>query len=87
VAERDLGPEHRITLETMSGYASTLVDLGRLDEAEALYRRALEARQRLFGADHPSVARSIRDLAIVLRKQGREADAEQLIASRQRDEP
>ena len=40
---------------------------GRYGEAERLYRRALEGRERAFGPDHPVVAESLENLAALYR--------------------
>jgi hypothetical protein len=36
---------------------------GRLDEAEPLYQRALEAQERTLGSEHPDTLLSVNDLA------------------------
>ena len=41
--------------------------MGQLKDAEALYRRALEAHERTLGADHPDTLRSVNNLAICLK--------------------
>jgi serine/threonine-protein kinase len=43
-------------LQTLGGIAQ---NLGRLDQAETLLKRALELRRAAFGQDHPDVARSL----------------------------
>jgi Flp pilus assembly protein TadD len=55
-----------------------LADLGRPTEAEPLHRRALALRERVLGPDHPDVAQSISNLAVVLAALGRPAEAEPL---------
>ena len=52
--------------------------MGRLKDAEVLYRRALEACERTLGAEHPSTLRSVNNLAICFRKMGQLKDAEAL---------
>ena len=44
--------------------------MGQLKDAEALYRRALEARERTLGAEHPSTLDSVNDLASLLLENG-----------------
>ncbi|MEU0006541.1 tetratricopeptide repeat protein, partial [Streptomyces sp. NPDC006314] len=41
-----------------------------LERAQALYQRALEARERVLGSDHPSTLASLTNLAAVLQDQG-----------------
>ncbi len=48
----------------------------RLAEAEAVTREMLATRRKLFGNEHPEVAKSLDSLSAVLRIQGRPAEAE-----------
>ena len=41
--------------------------MGQLKDAEALYRRALEAQERTLGAEHPDTLGSVNNLAFCLR--------------------
>ena len=63
----------------MSSRAANLGQLyvaqGQPGKAEALYRRALSIRQRALGPSHPEVAKTLEDLANVLRKLGRSSEA------------
>jgi len=47
-------------------------------EAEPLYIRALEIRKEVLGADHPSTATSLNNLALLYHNQGRYKEAEPL---------
>ncbi len=49
----------------------------RLPEAEAMLRRALAARLQISGAEHPSTAQTINQLAYVLHDEGKLSEAEQ----------
>jgi tetratricopeptide (TPR) repeat protein len=51
---------------------------GRYDEAEPLYKEALELRRKLFGEEHNAVAQSINNLAALYHAQGRYDEAEPL---------
>jgi tetratricopeptide (TPR) repeat protein len=51
---------------------------GRYSEAEPLYMRSLEIRERLQGADHLDVAQSLNGLALLYESQGRYSEAEPL---------
>ncbi len=55
-----------------------LRDQGNNTEAEPLYRRALEIREKQLGPNHPDVAQSLNNLAELLRAQGNYAEAEPL---------
>jgi hypothetical protein len=49
--------------------------MGQLKDAEALYRRDLEASERTLGAEHPSTLGSVNNLAICLKARGQLKDA------------
>ncbi|MCC6591376.1 MAG: tetratricopeptide repeat protein [Bryobacterales bacterium] len=51
----------------------------RYKQAEALYRRALAAHQRVHGAKHPEVATTLNNLGSTLGAQGRFTEAEPLV--------
>jgi tetratricopeptide (TPR) repeat protein len=61
------------------GLASVLDDKGQLDEAEKLYRQALEVEEAEHGSNHPGIAVSLNDLALVLLKRGNFVEAEDLL--------
>ena len=44
---------------------------GKLDEAKAMYERALAGKERTLGADHPDTLMTVNNLAIVLEQQGK----------------
>lgn len=49
---------------------------GKADDAETLYRRALNAQEKSLGPDHPATATTLNNLAVVLMSQGKNAEAE-----------
>jgi tetratricopeptide (TPR) repeat protein len=51
-----------------------------LDDAEHHYRRALATKERLLGRDHPDVAMTQNNLALLLASSGRNSEAEPLYA-------
>lgn len=51
--EHLLGPEHPNTLRSLSAMAMAFEDQGCYKEAEELYRRVLEAQERILYAKHP----------------------------------
>ena len=63
-------------LQTLGGIAQ---NLGRLDQAETLLKRALELRRAAFGQDHPDVARSLVASGQLASARGKYDDAEREI--------
>jgi tetratricopeptide (TPR) repeat protein len=63
-------------LLSQAGYY--LHEQGRYAEAEPLYQRSLQIREQQLGADHPHVATSLNNLALLYRSQGCYGDAEPL---------
>ena len=55
-----------------------LKEQGKLEEAEALFRRALEGREATLGASHKDTLRSTNNLAGVLQDQGKLEESEAL---------
>lgn len=56
-----------------------LDDRARYGEAETLYKEALAMRRRLFGDEHPDIAHSFNNLALLYDNQGRYGEAEPLL--------
>ena len=52
--------------------------MGRLKDAEPLYRKSLEIWRKALGPEHPRVGTSLNNLASLLQNMGRLADAEPL---------
>jgi len=72
--------EHPMHCATMlAKRADVCFRLGRLDEAEALERRALEIRERMYAAEHTAVLTNKANLASTLNALGRHTDAEPLL--------
>ena len=61
-----LGDEHPHTLNLIDRFATLLQRLGRLSEAEPLFREALVGRRRALGDAHPDTLGSINNLALLL---------------------
>jgi hypothetical protein len=70
-----LGSDHPDTLATANNLAKVYTDQGRLSEAEALFRRVLEAEKRVLGVRHPLTRTTAESLAALYEDQGRHADA------------
>jgi tetratricopeptide (TPR) repeat protein len=60
--------------------ASVLFQQGKFTECEPLLERSLKLRQEKLGPDHADIADTLRDYAKLLRKLGRNADAETMYA-------
>jgi len=73
-----LGREHPETLTSVNNLAGLYKAQGRLAEAEPLFKRALEARERVLGKEHPETLGSADNLAGLYEAQGRLAEAEPL---------
>ena len=56
LAEQLLGPSHEDTLATMAGLGLLWEGLGRVDEAEEIYRQALSRAEHAAGAEPDDVA-------------------------------
>ena len=73
-----LGREHPSTLLSVNNLAALYLAQGRYGEAEPLYRRALEAYERVLGKEHPDTLNSVNNLAALYEAQGRYSEAEPL---------
>lgn len=61
--EEFLGPTDTSTVDTVQKLATTLEHLGKLEEAQALYRRVYLSYRNLFGQSHPMTLDALEDLA------------------------
>lgn len=71
--------EPAVQAELFVTLAGLLQQLGRSDEADSLYQRALATRRALHGNDHPDVAVVLTGLALLRIDQARLDDAEPLL--------
>jgi len=60
--------------------AKLLATAGRVDEAVALYQRAIAVKQQVLGPTDPEVATTLHNLALLLKAAGRADEAESLWA-------
>jgi tetratricopeptide (TPR) repeat protein len=67
--------------KALGGTGVTLLDLGRVNEAEGSLRECLALRERIHAANHPSIMMARNTLGAVLVEQGRCAEAEPLLVS------
>jgi tetratricopeptide (TPR) repeat protein len=75
------GAEHPNTLLTMRKLGDVYADWGRLDEADRLITKVLEARRRVLGEKHPDTVAAMELKAEVLRRRRMPAAAETILTS------
>ncbi|MCJ1359457.1 MAG: hypothetical protein MMC33_009459 [Icmadophila ericetorum] len=73
-----LGRDHTSTLYTIYNLAILYKNQGRLAEAEAMYNRALEGKEKALGREHTSTLDTVNNLAALYSVQGRLAEAEDM---------
>eukprot|EP00741_Cyanophora_paradoxa_P013228 tig00000178_g12777.t1 len=73
--EAALGPSHPNAAVTANNLAALYGALGRRDEAEALYKRALAIQEAALGPAHPDTAQSLHNLGVLLLERGRAEEA------------
>jgi hypothetical protein len=56
--EKTLGPEHPATLDSVNDLASLLFKQGQLEQAKAMYERALAGREKTLGPEHADTCRT-----------------------------
>ena len=64
------------TLDSVNNLGLVLEEQGKYEEAEAMHRRALKAREKVLGLEHPSTLDSVNNLGLVLEDQGKHEEAE-----------
>ncbi len=79
VSEALSEPDRLLIPETLRELGLVTFNLGRQDEAESFWRRALQARESALGPAHPSVAGDAYSLGSLYIRQGRFAEAEPLL--------
>jgi tetratricopeptide (TPR) repeat protein/tRNA A-37 threonylcarbamoyl transferase component Bud32 len=77
--ESQLGPDHADTLKAVNNLGQTRARQRRVEEAESLYRRALDGRRRVLGSDDPYTLVTMNNLAELCRGTDRLDEAEQLL--------
>jgi tetratricopeptide (TPR) repeat protein/predicted Ser/Thr protein kinase len=66
-----LGETSAATARSLNNTATELDAAGRLDEAEAHFRRALAAKEATLGPDHPGIGTTLINLGDLLERRGR----------------
>ncbi len=77
---RGLGAMHPVHATTLYSRAIVLRHAGRLEDAEAEHRRALEIRRQVFSPEHPRVLDSMATLSVALGAQRRYEEAHALMS-------
>ena len=73
----DVDDEDQLNAATLLSNCGSFLDLqGVYKEAEAMHRRALEARETVLGCEHPDTLTSVSNLGRVLSRQGKYEEAE-----------
>lgn len=72
-----LGSDHPAVMAALQEHAYETAQLGRLTEAESMYRQLLETRLRVLGRHHPATLLTRYGLARSHAYQGRLAEAEE----------
>jgi CHAT domain-containing protein/Tfp pilus assembly protein PilF len=73
-----LGKDHPTTLVNLNNLGSLYQSQARYSEAERLYQRVLERRERVYGKEHPDTLTSLSNLALLYYRVGRFPEAEAL---------
>jgi serine/threonine protein kinase/Tfp pilus assembly protein PilF len=76
--DKELKNQPDVEADLRSTIGKVYSDLGHYTNAEAMHRKALALRKKLLGSEHPDVARSLNNIAGVLKQQGKLAEAENL---------
>ncbi|KAL6900330.1 hypothetical protein GGI43DRAFT_383810 [Trichoderma evansii] len=76
--EEELGPTDATTVSTVQKLASTWEQLGKMEEAQALYRRVYISYLRMFGQSHPLTVEALDELAHVSKASNAIDEAETL---------
>ena len=78
IRERNVGMKNSETITTLNMLGIVLRHLRQPEESEKCHRRVLAARKAIYGEDNPHTQRSLRNLAAVLRDQGKALEVAEL---------
>ena len=73
-----MGPIHISTLDTVNNLGNLYTDQGKLDEAEKIYHRALDGKEKALGPTHTSTLDTVNNLGILYVDQGKLDEAEKM---------
>jgi len=68
--------DNQNTLNAVNNLDLLYADQGKMEEAEAMYRRALKGREKAWGPEHSSTLDTINNLGSLYRNQGKMKEAE-----------
>jgi len=78
---KSLGPDHPLVAACLNGWGcSKMYQNGSrfIAEAETLFLKSLEIRERVYGERHPTIARTLTNLGVLYRGSERKAESEAL---------
>ena len=73
-----MGPDHPQVALGLNNLADLLTAQNKIDEAEPLFRRALEIWETQLGENHPHVASGLFNIASLLKKQNKLDEAREI---------
>ena len=76
ILERELGPEHRLSLLTQNNEANALVRIGEVEAAEKLQAKVVEAMPKVVGVEHSDYLQALNSHGHALFTLGRIEEAE-----------
>jgi Tetratricopeptide repeat len=68
---KDTSPDHTSTLDTVHNLGLLYNLQGKLDDAEKMYQRALQGKEKAWGSDHTSTFDTVNNLSILYKSQGK----------------
>ena len=60
-----MGPRSHVTLDMVDNLDLLYAKQGKLDEAEKMYQRALQGREKAWGPDHTSTLSTVNNLGLL----------------------
>ncbi|KAI3319829.1 hypothetical protein HD806DRAFT_538796 [Xylariaceae sp. AK1471] len=76
--EKTWGPDHTLTLDTVSNLGNLYANQGKVQDAEDLYLRALQIYEKVWGPDHTLTLNTVNNLGSLYKHQGKLQDAEDM---------
>jgi tetratricopeptide (TPR) repeat protein len=78
ICEKQLGPEHPSTAQSLNNLAGFYDEQGKYEQAEPLYKHALQIREQSLGLQHPRAQQTRQNYATFLLTMGHYEEAKQL---------
>jgi tetratricopeptide (TPR) repeat protein len=70
---------HTSTLDTVNNLGNLYTNLGQLDEAEKMYQRALQGKEKAWGPEQTSTLHTVNNLGNLYANLGRLDEAEKML--------